>query len=387
MTLLEVLAKKRVLICCGSGGVGKTSTSAALGLLAAKLGRKAIVVTVDPARRLATALGISLEDNAENRIPVDKIEAAGLHVPGEFYGMMLNAKRTFDEIVTRRASSPEARDRILNNPAYIHGSTALVGSPDYMAMEKLHELLHERNYDLLIVDTPPLKHALDFLSAPERFQGMLTDNPLIRILVQTMRSSGGRPSLFARAGKEAVFRVVSLVTGEKAIRDAAEFFGAFSDLMGGFSGRAKAMSRILRSPECGLLIVTSPNLITIEEALFLHHRIRGYGMPFAGFIVNRTRPDYFGGSGANYAEEVAAEKLKQQASSAGVAPELLGALFSEMRWHGVQRRTEEKNIALLERELQGAEFLQRVPEFPRDIADLKGLAELGKWLEGQEVSG
>lgn len=382
MKLQELINSKRVLLCCGSGGVGKTSISASLGLAAAMQGRKVCVLTIDPARRLATAMGISLEENEQNRIRPEAFEAAQVAVKGELYATMLHAKKTFDELVDKYASSPEARDRLLSTPAYRHGSAALTDSPEYMATEKLYELYHERDYDLIIVDTPPLKHALDFLTAPTRFQGMLTGNSMIRMLVDAFKASQkSRGGFLQRLGKASMFRILSMVTGEKAIRDAGEFFSAFADLMGGFTDRAQAVEKLFRSDECALLVVTSPNLITIEEALFLHETISGYGMHNSGFIVNRVEPNYFHGlKGEPEADRLLGE-LKGAEKIEGVPADLVETLVGNMRHHEMRRRTEDKNVALLERDLSGNQFIARVPELPRDVADLKGLAQLARYFD------
>ena len=385
MTLQELIASKRVLLCCGSGGVGKTSVSASLGLAAALQGRKVCVLTIDPARRLATAMGIDLEENAQNKIAPETFEAAGLKPRGELYATMLHAKKTFDELVAKYASSPEARDRLLGTPAYQHGSAALTDSPEYMATEKLYELYHECDYDLIIVDTPPLKHALDFLTAPTRFQGMLTGNPMIRMLVDAFKAAqNSRGGFLQRLGKASMFRILSMVTGEKAIRDAGEFFSAFADLMGGFTDRAQAIERLFQSDDCALLVVTSPNLITIEEALFLHEKITGYGMHNSGFIVNRVEPNYF----RSLESEPEAEKLLGVLEKApkieGVPGELMHTLVGNMRHHEMRRRTEDKNVALLERQLSKTQFIVRVPELPKDVADLKGLSVLAGHLNPQD---
>lgn len=381
MTLNEIISSKRVLLCCGSGGVGKTSVSASVALAAAMQGRKVCVMTIDPARRLATAMGIDLEENAQNRIPVEAFTAAGVEVKGELYATMLHAKKTFDEILTKYSSNQEARDRLIATPAYVHGTTALTDSPEYMASEKLYELYHECDYDLIIVDTPPLKHALDFLTAPTRFQGMLTGNPMIRLLVDAFKATQQGGGFLQRLGKAGMFRILSLITGEKAIRDAGEFFSAFADLMGGFTERSQAVERIFRGQDCALLVVTSPNLITIEEALFLHGKIREYGMHNSGFIVNRVEPNYFGSLAGEPDAESLLEKLKSDPSVEGVPGELMHTLVTNMRHHEIRRRAEDKNIALLERALGKSQFLARVPELPRDVSDLKGLAALARLLD------
>ncbi len=388
-SILEMVRHKKAIIVCGSGGVGKTTTSAAMGLLAAREGRKVIVMTVDPARRLATALGVTLTDNTECRVDVEKI--TGQPVKGEFYAMMLNAKKTFDDLIRRKAPTPDVAETLFKNSAYIHGSSALSGSPEYMATEKFHELYHERDYDLVIIDTPPAKHAIDFITAPERWHGILEDNPMIRLMVDAMRASNKQGFSLAKLGKGMVFRTLALVTGEQAIRDAAEFFTAFSNLMGGFSERTNEIYRLFRSDECGFAIVTSTNLITVEEALFLVDRLKRLGIDTDGVIVNRARRDFIGELPEGYLPARVADLAEVEKK---VVPDLMGPLgigddlkpvmtrlTRNLALHQIQIANDRRNIEQVSRRLPAGRFLHWVEELDIDIADLNGLGVVADHLK------
>lgn len=388
-SVLEAVRSKKAIIVCGSGGVGKTTTSAALALLAAREGRKVIVMTVDPARRLASALGVVLDDNAECR--VDAAGILGCEVRGELYAMMLNPKKTFDDLIRRRSPSEDVARTIFANSAYVHGSSALSGSPDYMAMEKFHELYHERNYDLVIIDTPPAKHAIDFVTAPERWHGILEDNPMIKLMVEAMRASGRSGFSLAKLGKGLFFRTAALVTGEHAIRDAAEFFLAFSNLMGGFGERSDQVSRVFRSSECGFFVVTSTNLITVEEALFLVDTLRRMGIDTSGVIVNRTRKDFVGELPEGYLpgrvaeldrvdETLVPELVKQLGAGSELRP-VISHLARNLALHQIQLANDRRNVDLVRRRLPSGRFLHWVEELDSDISDLHGLNRVADLLK------
>ncbi len=387
-SVIELVRTKRAIIVCGSGGVGKTTTSAAMGLLAAHEGRRVIVMTVDPARRLATALGVSLADNAECRVDIEKL--TGRPCRGEFYAMMLNAKQTFDDLIRRKAPNEEVARTIFANAAYIHGSSALTGSPDYMAMEKFHELYHERDYDLVIIDTPPAKHAIDFITSPERWHGILEDNPMIKLMVDAMRASNRDGFSLAKLGKNMLFRTVALVTGEQAIKDAAEFFTAFSNLMGGFGQRSDEVYKVFRSDSCGFAIVTSANLITVEEALFLVDKLKRLGIDTDGVIVNRARKDFVGELPEGYLPERVADLsvvddrlvpdlLKWLGKGDELKPALT-RLARNLALHQIQIANDRRNIDQIHRRMATGKFLHWVEELDADISDINSLEQVSDRL-------
>ena len=267
----------RVYVICGSGGVGKTTTSAALAVRLAQAGARTLVVTIDPARRLADALGISTIGNTAQRVEGLPAGAAALEA------MMLDAKQTFDALVARHANSPEARDRILRNRIYTFVSTRLPGVHEYMAMEKLHELATTGRWDAIVLDTPPSAHALDFLAAPARMANLM-DEGVMRWLVLPTTRGGWR---MLERGSELLAGVLNTMLGERTIGDIAEFFSAFQGLWEGFRERSNAVRALLAAPNTRFLLVTTPEPGARAEAIAVLEVLAQRGLPFAGFLVNR----------------------------------------------------------------------------------------------------
>lgn len=262
-----------ILICCGSGGVGKTTTAAALAIRSARAGRRTAVLTIDPARRLADALSIGELGNTPRRVP---LEGAVLDA------MMLDAKATFDGVV-RRFASDEVYARVLDNHYYRFVSTRLAGAHEYMAMEKLYELATSGDYDVVVLDTPPTRHAMDFLTAPDRLAGLM-DEGVMRWLALPAQSGGWR---MIEMGSDVLARVLRSFLGERTIGDIAEFFAAFQGLWSGFRERSLEVRAMLRAPQTRFLLVTTPAPGARAEALEFVELLRSGGMPFAGFLVNR----------------------------------------------------------------------------------------------------
>jgi anion-transporting ArsA/GET3 family ATPase len=277
--LRTVIGSSRVVICCGSGGVGKTTVAAAMGIAAALLGRRACVITVDPARRLADALAVGSLANTP-----EPIEGSWT---GSLDAMALDAKATFDDLVRGHAPDPEQAERILTNRLYQNLVTTLSGTQEYMATEKLHELLEEGRYDVVVVDTPPSRNALDFLAAPERLAGFL-DNRVMRMLLAPARS-GLR---VAGLASELVLRNLGRVAGKAIVEDTIGFFRAFAGMEEGFRRRADAVRQVLDSDESSFVLVASPRLDAISEADFFAEAIAGRGLGVAAVIVNRVHPDF-----------------------------------------------------------------------------------------------
>jgi anion-transporting ArsA/GET3 family ATPase len=271
-----LLEGKGVVICAGAGGVGKTTTSAAIALGMAAQGLKVAVLTIDPARRLAQSLGLKELGNEARRIE-------GLEVDGELWAMMLDAKRTFDELVERHAPDEAARDAILRNRIYGEISNAVAGSQEYMAMEKLYELREEGKYDLLVLDTPPSRNALDFLDAPERLSRFIDSRSLRFFLAPGMQGL----KLFSR-GTGMLLSVLKRVTGTELLQDLSEFFNAFGGMAEGFRQRAVRVSELLSDPDTAFLLVTSTRSDAVDEAIFFNERLRSADMSLGGVIVNRV---------------------------------------------------------------------------------------------------
>ena len=274
--------RTRIIVCCGSGGVGKTTTAAALGLRAAERGRHVVVLTVDPARRLAQSMGLSSLDNTPRPVPGATSEAAG----GSLHAMMLDMKRTFDEIVEAH-SDPDRAAQILANPFYQSLSSSFAGTQEYMAMEKLGQLRRADEWDLIVVDTPPSRSALDFLDAPQRL-GRFLDGRLIRLL-STPTKAGGRAYLkFMTAGFTMVTGVITKIIGVQMLRDVQTFIAAFDTMFGGFRERAEDTYRLLQAPGTAFLVIATPEPDALREASYFVDRLSSDQMPLAGLVVNRV---------------------------------------------------------------------------------------------------
>ncbi|WP_435602510.1 ArsA family ATPase [Streptomyces sp. bgisy130] len=276
----------RIVVCCGSGGVGKTTTAAALGVRAAERGRKVVVLTIDPARRLAQSMGISELDNVPRQVKgVD--ESSG----GELHAMMLDMKRTFDEIVEGHADADRAR-AILENPFYQSLSAGFAGTQEYMAMEKLGQLRANDEWDLIIVDTPPSRSALDFLDAPKRL-GSFLDGKFIRVLMAPAKVGGRAGMKFLNVGMSMMTGTLSKLMGGQLLRDVQTFVAAMDTMFGGFRTRADATYRLLQAPGTAFLVVAAPERDALREAAYFVERLAAEEMPLAGLVLNRVH-----GSGA-----------------------------------------------------------------------------------------
>ncbi|MDJ0384486.1 ArsA-related P-loop ATPase [Streptomyces sp. G-G2] len=283
-------AGTRIIVCCGSGGVGKTTTAAALGVRAAERGRKVVVLTIDPARRLAQSLGIDSLDNTPRRVAgVAGDDSAGT---GELHAMMLDMKRTFDEIVEGHADAERAQ-AILENPFYQSLSAGFAGTQEYMAMEKLGQLRARDDWDLIIVDTPPSRSALDFLDAPKRL-GSFLDGKFIRVLMAPAKVGGRAGMKFLNVGMSMMTGTLSKLMGASLLKDVQTFVAAMDTMFGGFRTRADATYRLLQAPGTAFLVVAAPEEDAVREAAYFVERLAAERMPLAGLVLNRVH-----GSGAD----------------------------------------------------------------------------------------
>ncbi|MFF8269487.1 ArsA family ATPase [Streptomyces sp. NPDC016562] len=309
----------RIIVCCGAGGVGKTTTAAALGVRAAERGRKAVVLTIDPARRLAQSMGIDSLDNTPRKVAtVGTGAAAG---GGELHAMMLDMKRTFDEIVEAHADAERAR-AILANPFYQSLSAGFAGTQEYMAMEKLGQLRARDDWDLIIVDTPPSRSALDFLDAPKRL-GSFLDGKFIRVLMAPAKVGGRAGMKFLNVGMSMMTGTLSKLMGASLLKDVQTFVAAMDTMFGGFRTRADATFRLLQAPGTAFLVVAAPEPDALREAAYFVERLAAERMPLAGLVLNRVHTS---GAGQLSAERAlaAAENLEeggivdQEAGKAGL---------------------------------------------------------------------
>lgn len=282
--LTALVASGRVVVCCGTGGVGKTTTAAALALEAARLGRRAAVVTIDPAKRLADALGVGELGNEPQRVPT---EVLGGDVTGELWALMLDTRTTFDALVARYAPDARQAERILANPFYRNISGRLSGTQEYMAAEKLYELTEDERFDVVVVDTPPARNALDFLDAPERLTRFL-DHRFYRALMVPTRMYMKAVNVAAQA----FMRTVSRVVGGQVIADAVAFFQAFDGMEAGFRARAAAVDALLRDPTTSYVLVAAPRADAVGEARWFADRLGELGLRVGSLVVNRAHPTF-----------------------------------------------------------------------------------------------
>jgi len=352
----DLIARKQVVICAGSGGVGKTTVSAAIATGAAARGKKAAVLTIDPARRLADSLGLPELGNEERRVEMDS--------DGELWAMMLDAKRTFDDLVDTYSPDEQTRRAVLDNPIYRELSNAVAGSQEFMAMEKLHELHQEGNYDLLVLDTPPTRNALDFLDAPRRLARFVDSRSLSFFRASSKLSLG----MMGR-GTGVLFSVMKKATGVDLLEDVAEFFRSFSHMTDGFRERAGRVDALIRDSRTTFLLVTSPRSAAIEEAQHFHRKLQSEGLPFGGVIVNRVREPVRAKPAPELESELA--QMLDQALAAKVARNL-----SE---HRALAERDALNIERL-RGRPGRKPILTVPELSGDVHDLAGLEQLKEHL-------
>jgi anion-transporting ArsA/GET3 family ATPase len=284
--LVDVLLERRILVCVGSGGVGKTTTAAALALAAARRGKRTLVLTIDPARRLANSLGLASLGHQVQQVDPALVRRGAPSDRGELWAMMLDQKQAFDEVVGRHAKDPEAVTRILANPVYAQISGSLSGAQEYAAMAKLHDFDRTGEWELIIVDTPPTAHALDFLDAPRKLSEAI-DSPAIDWFRKLAGEGGSRWSFVGKTGGFVLKRLAKFV-GSKFIEDLGVFFTEFNDILGGFHQRAEETFALLRQPRVGFVLVASPEPMAVREALAFHERLATAGMPFVGFVVNKV---------------------------------------------------------------------------------------------------
>src|SRR3984957_1033210 len=375
-TLDQLVMTRRVLVTVGAGGVGKTTTAAALGVAAAARGRRVLCLTIDPARRLAEALGLERMSGDEQAIAPALFEAIDLPIKGSLTAMMLDTKRTFDELVLKYSSSPDRAKKLMDNKLYQYVSTSLAGTQEYMAMEKLVAVQRDPRFDLVILDTPPTANALDFLDAPGRLVEAV-DSPTMRWFVQAFESTGKVGfNLLARSAA-IVLRGLGRITGGGFLAAMAEFITELNDLFGGFKQRAQMVESSLRSPEVSFVLVTSPAPVSLEEAVFFSERLARANMPRGAFVVNRFRlpPSWTDAPPQDHdaASAIAAHGLRLEDG----APERV------VRAHADAVRLAARdaaNVSSLRERASDQVPIVRVPELASDVHDLKNLRDIAELL-------
>jgi anion-transporting ArsA/GET3 family ATPase len=383
-SLEPLLASKEIVICCGSGGVGKTTiAAAAAAMAAAHLGGKVLVITVDPARRLANALGLERFGNVETRIRPEEFAAAGVSEPrGELWAAMLDTKQSWDELVRVHAPDAAARDAILANPLYDNITSRFVQSHDYIAMERLYEIHASGRYDLILVDTPPTRNAIDFLEAPERMADFFSSR-LLRWLTVPARSR-----VFTMASKP-FYTVADRILGSQFLQDIAEFFLLFQTMYDGFVERARAVTRTLSDKRTTFVVVSTLEPSPVRETEFFVDALSERKLPLGAVVLNKVLPEWFGD------RDAAAVAQRMSADPAGLAKAVTGAVGgagigtpdqlarvlaevgeSFLNFQVVATREAEQRAELA----AVADVVATVPYADHDITDLAGLLELGSWL-------
>ncbi len=365
MNVAELLEGKRICICAGSGGVGKTTASAAIALGMAARGARVAVVTIDPAKRLAGALGLQELENEPRLVAPDRLASFGLELQGELWAMMLDPKRTFDELIDKIAPTPTRAEEIKANRVYRSLSTAVAGSQEFTAISKLYELAHESEFDLLVLDTPPSRNAIDFFEAPRRLTSLLEGRALKAFLRPT-----GIGMRLLELGMAPLLPALRRVTGVEMITDLSLFFQLLGDMTEDFGVRATEVQRLLRAPDTAFVLVTSAQSEPIDEAIWLRHTLHETGLPFAGVIVNRFHHDLAGGG---HREEAAAP-LSQL-----LAGELANGVADNFADYRALAQRDAGNVERLAADMNG-EPLLLVPYFDDDVHDIDGLLRVHGYL-------
>ena len=388
----NLLDERRILICVGSGGVGKTTTSAVIGLQAAISGKRVLVLTIDPARRLANSLGIEAIGSERQKIELERFTEIGLEPKGEMWAMMLDMKESFDRLVQRDAPDEETRQSILDNRFYHYFSTSLAGTQEYAASERLHELHDEDEFDLIILDTPPTTHALDFLEAPSRLADAVSSRALQWLYKPGLLS--GKPGRgILSIGTSYVTKTLSKFTGGELLDELSQFLRIFSTLFDGFEERARAVEELLASDETGFLVITAPDTLTVEEALFFHDQLDAGTLNVDGFVVNRVHPCWVDESTLAKAEEVLPDTLADVDERLGDKPDVGDAIdfekFAELLEENAlqfQLRASQDigSIDKMSRELPEDMPIMPIPYFNQDIHSLSGLDAARRKLFGTD---
>jgi anion-transporting ArsA/GET3 family ATPase len=354
-----LLQRKKVLICLGGGGAGKTTISASLALAAALCGRRVALLTIDPARRLKDALGMPELASDPTSVVLDGLGAAP---GGELTAMMLDAKRTFDQLVARFAPSLEAAERILQNRLYQYVSGTLAGAQEYMALEKLHEIASADAYDLLIVDTPPTHHALEFLDAPRRMVDLLASRA-IAFLERPSLALLGMGSRIAQSAVETILRALERFTGLKLLSEVADFIAGFDGMIEGFRSRADAVRRLLRDPDTAALLVTSTEPSSVTETIAFHRELDRAGLFVGAIVMNRTVPEWL------------LRGARRRGSA--IPPEIRRKLRDARRELEALAERDRRMAASLRAAGNGLP-IATVPSFPHDVASLGALREIAE---------
>ncbi|MEL6338901.1 MAG: ArsA-related P-loop ATPase [Myxococcota bacterium] len=362
-TIADSTGSLEVLLATGPGGVGKTTSSAALAVHAAHRGRRVLVLTIDPARRLADALGVRLNNSPK------RVEMPGMEGTGELWALMLDPTRTFDELIHRLAPTPEIAGRLLNNVVYRQMSRSLAGTLEYTAVEKLYDLRERYDFDLIVVDTPPSKNVLDFIEAPQWLMRFLDERVFKWFLMLEGEGAGGglARSLLRRTGR-VVRDVLGRVFGSEFVGELSDFMHAIESMTQAFHQRAEAIQSLLKSKSTGFLVVATTQPFVVADAVFLREQIEQRGVNFVGFLINRVyRP-----SGLERPEDAAALILKHRPDEG----ELAQKLVEEARMLDKRAADDADAVSRLRQRARWKGWIATIPREVGDIHDLEALRQL-----------
>lgn len=379
--LRDLLRGRRVIALVGSGGVGKTTSAAALALRLAVDGQKVLVLTIDPARRLANSLGLSAMGNQETPIDLSPLRARGIEPRGTLTAMMLDLKTAWDELVRKDSRTPAQAEAILSNRLYQTVSTVLAGSLEYMAMEQVQRLSAGRRYDVIVLDTPPTSNALDFLGASDRLLDLL-DNDAMRFVLGPMLKAGKFGLKLFALPSSLILKTLARFTGADFLRDVADFFVAFDGMYDGFKARAANVKALLSSPEAAFVLCTSPSQLTIDEALFFHHALADAKLQTAAVLVNRMQQDPRAQGGADAVPGIIEALGRAQIQDLPLAPggDLLSSrLALTLHEQAALADIDLGEVRRLAHQLPGVP-LYLAPRLRRDIHDLLGLWQIHESL-------
>jgi anion-transporting ArsA/GET3 family ATPase len=375
----------RIELCVGCGGVGKTTVAAALALAAARRGKRTLVLTIDPANRLADALGVRALGNQPQAIPRAALERLGVPPQGSLYALMLDMKRTFDDLVERFAESSVARERILRNPIYQHVSEALSGSIEYSAMEKVYELAAREEFERIVVDTPPSQHALDFLDAPQRLVEFL-DSRLVHVLIHPAFAAGRFGLRLFHRGTHRVLHLIERISGIGFLEDISEFLLAFEGMAEGFRTRAERARQLLLGPDASFVLIATPERQSAHQALEFLERLEALRVPLTAVVANRVRswqedsPFLAGAIDRADLDRLRDALAAQEADGFPAEDAARAALRAVEGYAALVRRDEAALRELRSRAAQAGWLWRVIPELPEDVRDLEGLAQMGRFL-------
>jgi anion-transporting ArsA/GET3 family ATPase len=365
-SIADVVARHGVIICAGSGGVGKTSTAAALAVYGAQQGRRTCVLTIDPARRLADALGLRMLGNEESTV--------NLAGKGTLSALMLDQKGAWDQLVERYAPSAEVRDRIFRNPFYQNLSGSFAGSQEYMAVEQLAALHASKRYDLIVVDTPPTRHALDFLDAPQRIADFL-DRRIVRWFVKPYFSAGWATLRIVNRTAGTLLRRLEDATGVSALVDISDFFTSMSGLFDGFGERVAGVQKLLRSPSTAFVLVTTPEEQVLSEAEYFCGKVRELSIPLRAVVFNRVHREALAGL-RSFDERWLRGLVEKSVRGAERAEKLVRNFLR----YEIQARGDQLRIESFREQLPARTAVATVPNFEEDLHDLAGLGRMIPYL-------